>query len=68
MSFFLSLFLNLPVDVDGVSMRRESEKEPAPTSRLQNIPATEQTLASHLPPTAEAVGAGRYRNLNTKGK
>ena len=57
MSFFLSLFF-LCRNVDGVSMHRESEKKPAPMGHLQNIPATEQTLASHLPPTAEAVGAG----------
>ena len=38
--------------------RVKAEKKLAPTSRFQDIPTAEQTLASHLPPTVEPVGAG----------
>ena len=36
----------------------KAEKKLAPTSRLQNIPAAQDKLTSHLPPTDEAVVAG----------
>jgi hypothetical protein len=35
----------------------KAEKKLAPTSRLQDIPAA-QAMASHLPPTGQAVEAG----------
>lgn len=35
-----------------------AEKKLAPTSRLQDIPAAQEKLASHLLPTNEAVEAG----------
>ncbi len=36
----------------------KAEKKLASTSRLQDIPAPQEKLASHLPPTDEAVEAG----------
>ena len=36
----------------------KAEKKLAPASRLQDIPAAREKLASHLPPTDEAMGAG----------
>jgi hypothetical protein len=36
----------------------KAEKKLAPTSRLQDVPTTREKLASHLPPTDEAMGAG----------
>ena len=36
----------------------KAEKKLAPTSRLQDISAAQEKLASHLPPTDEAVVAG----------
>jgi hypothetical protein len=38
--------------------RVKAEKKLAPTSRLQNVPAAQERLASYLPPTDEAVGVG----------
>ena len=38
--------------------RVKAEKKLASTSRFQDIPTAEQTLASYLPPTVELVGAG----------
>ena len=36
----------------------KAEKKLAPTTRLQDIPAAQESLASHLPPTDEMVEAG----------
>ena len=36
----------------------KAERKLAPTSRLQDIPAAQEKLASHLPPTDEVVVAG----------
>ena len=36
----------------------KAEKKLVPTSRLQDIPAAQEKLASHLPPTDEAMVAG----------
>jgi len=39
-------------------VKAEKKLAPTPTSRLQDVPATRETLASHLPPTDETMGAG----------
>lgn len=36
----------------------KAEKKLVPTSRLQDIPAAQGKMASHLPPTDEAMEAG----------
>jgi hypothetical protein len=36
----------------------KAEKKLAPMSRLQDIPVAQEKLASHLPPSDEAVEAG----------
>ena len=38
--------------------KARAENKLAPTSRLQDIPAAQEKLASHLPPTDAAVEAG----------